>query len=414
MKNILQLFLMVFFLPLQANDHQVIIRGTITRNYRTFTKGDVIPFHGRAVNNRKQVFFLTLYQNRTEAIPAKYVELHDEDISFWEKQRFIYTGDDIQKKGWQVKKRKELEDKTLNYIADLEIENRIYKDKFAEDYLQRLIQRIHYPKFYKGRDQYLRIKILNSDKPVLYAFDNGSMLISTQLLAITPSERELVRLLATAVGHILLDSNLKNIDNYSDQTLKQLGAIYKSSAKKAVKNIAGQFMEEFEEGKDTTELYLGNKIFYNNISGIISYSAWQEYYNQHYHNALTLINKLIDHNIATDEDYLLKAKIFRQMANTREANFEALSALEKSVSIGTVGLRDVYAEQGIILMRLERYKEAQDAFVKYKNSLEKAGDAPKELKWANQMIHKCKILTPEIATKTEKPVNDTSDVEKEE
>ena len=53
-----------------------------------------------------------------------------------------------------------------------------------------MIQKIHDPKIWKGRDQFLSIKIQNSDQKVCYAFNNGIILISSQIIAETINEEE--------------------------------------------------------------------------------------------------------------------------------------------------------------------------------------------------------------------------------
>lgn len=365
---------------------QVYVEGVLKVKSKGYHVDDTVTFYGtREDKTNKKLYYLV--KNSNKEISAENVNLITQNRDFWDIQQFYYISAKIARDGWELKKRESLEQKTLNFLARLETENKIYKDEYTEDYLQKLIQKIHNPKIWKGRDQYLVVKILNSEKPVIYAFDNGTILISTQFIVNTSSEQELMRVLAEAVAHVMLDSNIRYADNDSESDYRQLGAIYPESVKKRNRIIAERFMNHYEK-KNNGSKYSSDNDFLIYRAGIISYTAWQEYHNQHYTKALDYVKILYSAQIANSSDYLLLAKIYMKMVDTPEANQAAISHLKKAASFNDQLLPKIYAELGVVLMREGRYEEAKEIFTKCYDLAEKDNDEEK-MRWALKMINNC-------------------------
>lgn len=368
-----------------ASNAQVCIKGVALESSKTALAGDTLTLCGAYENpDEKKLYYY--FQESDKMIPASSIRLLLDEVNFWDLQQFYYTSYTISKKGWQLEKRKELEQQTLNYIARMESEKKILQDKYAEDYLQRIIQRIHYPKIWKGRDQFLTVKILNSDQKVCYAFDNGTLLISSQLIAETTNERELFKIMTEAVAHVLLDSNLDNLQSNSNSELAQLGAIYSSYDKKRIQIIAERFMDQYEHSAEFVPF--SNNELIHSTAGIIAYTAWQEYYSQHYQKSLDYISLLEEYQIANSTDYLLKAKIFMKIADTPEANQEIVKYLKKAASFSDQELPEIYSELGVALTRENNYEEARHYFLKYYDLVLKMADQEK-MEWALKMINLC-------------------------
>jgi hypothetical protein len=278
-------------------------------------------------------------------------------------------------------------------MARLETEGKIYDDKFLEDYLQRLVQRIHYPKIWKGRNQNLVVKLLNSDQKACYSFDNGQILITTQLVAQTLNEKELFRILTEAVAHILLDSNIDNLDPDSESEFARLGAAYPVSVRIRLQTIATKFLNYYEKNTKS-EPYSGDFDYLNSIAGVISYTAWQEYYSNHYQAALELVERLMQANIANSTDYLLKAKIYPKIVNTPEANQQSINYLKTAASLSDQQLPDIYSELGVLQVREKQYAEARVTFSEY-YKLVSAVQNDEKMKWALKMINLCDVYLNE-------------------
>jgi hypothetical protein len=386
---------------------QVFIKGIFRNSYDYCKKGDTAVFAGALEYGKKKHLHYIL-QSSHDMIPAENVQLLLNDLDFWYVQQFYYSSYDIISRGWQTDKRQELEQKTLSFLSKLEAENRIFNDEYTEDYLQRLVQKIHDPEIKKARSQFLNVKILNSDRPICYAFDNGTILISTQLIADSENERELFRILTEAVAHVLLNSNINPADAGSTSELRQLGAIYPESTKIRIRLIAEKYLNHYEKNTPS-EPYSQQIRFFNSIAGVISYTAWQEFYSQKYKKALLNINKLVYHNIASSVDYLLIAKIYLKLSDTGNANQKAMEYLKKAVEFEDQPLPEIYSQMGIIHLRENQYEQAKKSFIKYHEMMVAAKNEDKQ-RWALKMINTCDVFA-KISERGVVP-SDSLDIEK--
>ena len=388
MYKLLPAFLFAFLTTLSINA-QVNIKGVLKSSFDNLGVGDTAIFTGaKEVGKDNQLHYLL--KSTDDFLPADQIILLLDDINFWDVQQFYYVNYEIENNGWQVNTREKLEKKTLNLLAKLDSENKFYEDKFVEDYLQQLIQKIHYPKFSKGRPQYFNIKILNSDDKVCYAFDNGTIIISTQLIADSENERDLFRILAEAVGHILLNSNIEYVDENSESEYKQLGAIYPDTRRKRIQLIAEKYLNYYEK-RTLSEPYASQIVFFNSVASVISYTAWQEYYSQHYDKSLQNIDKLVGYGIANSSDYLLNAKIYLKITHSAETNQKALEFLRKAAEFEDQPVPEIYSEMGVILIREKQYDQAKESFKKYHEMVVESKDVEAEL-WALKMINACDVF----------------------
>ncbi len=387
MKKIL--ILLIMFCTLQNNYSQVnYLKGILLRNKYGYSSGDTLIFYGTAIKKNNSLFFIDRNQYM---YPQDEIQLTDE-TGFWDRYQFIFGKNRNKNASVTHNIRSRMERQTKDYLSRLETDNKYYKDYYIEDYLQQLLQRVHYPQFNKNGKKYFNVKILNDATSAYYPFANGTILITSQLIADTDSESELLEILVKAVGYILFDLNYENADSFSDNILKNLGATGSGSTYKQLNKIAENFQKEFDTGKNSKELFLSTEAYYNQIAGIISYTAWQEYYSQDYMKALNLLKKLTENNIATDEDYILMSRIYRKISNSPDSNREALLFLQKAVEKNTIGFPELYAELGLTYIRLSEYTDASGAFKKYEEAIVNGSGSADDLKWCKQMIFKCSLL----------------------
>jgi hypothetical protein len=384
-----------FLLTASLSNAQVFLKAVLNNSYSDKKAGDTLILSGAYEDPGTQKLYYYLKENETK-IPAEEVALVLNSVDFWDVQQFYYTSHEINSSGWNLNSRNQLEQKTLDLMAQLEAEKKLYADKFVEDYLQQLIQKIHYPKIWKGRDQNIQVKILNSDQKVCYAFDNGIILISTQLLANLTNERDLFKILTEAVGHILLNTNFDNVNPNASTTYEQLGAIYPENAKKRMQIIANKFINYYEK-RNGTNAFAGELDFLDAMAGIISYTAWQEYYNNHFQLALEYIDRLMKSDIANSTDYLLKAKLYTKMVNTPEVNEQAIAYLKTAASFKDQQLPEIYSDMGVLQLREKQYSEARDTFTEYYKLVSQIQDDEK-MKWALKMVNLCDIQLKENQT----------------
>lgn len=379
---------------------QINLPGVFKENVQTFRVGDTVYFTGAQedMHTKRLYYFL---ESNGDRVAANKIQLLIDDVGFWELQQFYYTSQKITELGWQTEKRKELNKMVLNFIAALEAEGQIYRDKYAEDFLQQLIQKIHYPKINKGSDYFLSVKIVNSENKYLYAFDNGAILITTQLLAESKNYDELVVLFSRTIAHILLNSNMDNLQESSSSELQKLGAIYSESDKEQKRLIADNFIN-YTNRKTPGSLESDAGQYIASIAGIISYTAWQEYYNQQYSQALVHINRLEENEIANSTDLLLKAKCYMEISNTPKSNKIVYEMLLLATTFQDEYLPEIYSEMGLVLLRLKEYEKAKKAYLKYQELISCTQETDKKT-WVRKMIKACNYYIGE-----ETAVNDSS------
>lgn len=118
----------------------------------------------------------------------------------------------IQKNGFQTSLRKELEDDAIDFIRRLQYDGRAFKDPYLENYIYSLVSTIAPINLIDGRPGNVNIVILNDDEQNAFIFSNGTMAITTGLLANLHTEDELVAILSHEIAHFVLDHSIANIN----------------------------------------------------------------------------------------------------------------------------------------------------------------------------------------------------------
>ena len=105
-----------------------------------------------------------------------------------------------------------------------------------------------------------------------------------------------------------------------------------------------------------------------------------------------MILKLGNAGCAEENDYLLMAKIYMEIYNTDESNYEALQFIKTAKKIGVLNLIDLSKQEGLIYLRLNDKAKAALAFEEYKKGLESQTvlneDDRNELAWVNDVLYK--------------------------
>jgi hypothetical protein len=374
-------------------DSQIIIKGVMLDRHSAQNIGDTVILCGMKVNLNDTSYYIKDPQGYFRTVPSRKLLVLDEKMNYFDKKWFENEAIAISKRGWNTPKRIDIEKQTLNYLADLKNNSLLYEDIYLEDYLMDLLKEIHPVDFYKGRTIFFTIKILNSEEEKIYTFENGTILISTQLIANASNEKELFEKMVQSVAHIIFDHSYNNIDSFSLDSQKQLGIIYNAELSAKGRQIAKDFMKFYISNQNQEKLFHDNNYFIDKTANVVSYTAWQEYYSQHYIQSLNLVNKIIDTGFGIEEDYLLRAKLYQILRSDDDALKEALSSLEIAESLGNQNLMDIYSEKGILLIKMSRWNEALEAFLKYREMITNQPDSALEMKWCTQMIHKCRQQT---------------------
>ncbi len=382
--------ILFYSISLCIADCQIVVKGVLLDSHKSLFSGDTIILYGMKVNYHDTFYYAKDQLGQYRTVPSGKLLLLDGDMNYLDKRWFKDEAFETFKRGWNLSKRLEIEKQTLNYLAELENNNLIYKDLYLEDYLLGLLKNIHPIKLYKGRALYFSVRLLNSEKEEIYTFENGTILLSTQLVANLSDEKDLFEKMAQSVIHVIYDHSYKNMDPFSEDLRRQLGIIYNSGLLSKGKYMTKDYIKFYVRNQSQEYPFHDNRYFIDKIANVVSYTAWQEYYSQHYTKSLLLLNKIIDAGFGTEEDYLLKAKLYRMLGSGDDALKEAILAIEKAESLGNQKLMDIYSEKGILLMKINKWPEALEAFEKYRELIMNQPGSGLEMKWCIQMIHKCR------------------------
>lgn len=116
----------------------------------------------------------------------------------------------IQKIGYQTPLRSEMEEDAIDFINRLYHDGRAFKDPYLENYMYSLIAKIAPVTLIDGRPGNVNIVILDDAEQDAYTFSNGTICVTTGLLAALHTEDELVAILAHEIAHFVLDHSVAN------------------------------------------------------------------------------------------------------------------------------------------------------------------------------------------------------------
>ncbi|MDX2285712.1 MAG: M48 family metalloprotease [Bacteroidia bacterium] len=138
------------------------------------------------------------------------------------------------------------------------------------------------------------------------------------------------------------------------------------------------------------------RAFVRQLGAALSHHAWQLYYTRQYELAQDFTDRLIATGAATETDYLLRARLCRVQANTPESNREALRYLSFAQQTAGRPFPEIWAEAGLLHLRLGDRVLAREAFLHYASLLEEllrinpADTYPGEkLDWCRRMLLQC-------------------------
>lgn len=174
----------------------------------------------------------------------------------WQMQLLKYgVYENLVKNGMQYDIRNELNEDAIEYVNTLTNEKRLFNDKYFEDYLYTLCNKLHPGVLKDGRPGNVSIIIINDTKPEAFALPNGTITLSTGLLSVIQSEDELIGILAHEIAHFVLDHHVINYNKIIER-------------KKKAEFWAG-FASVLSVGAD---IYLSSK-YDNYIPGLLSTST---------------------------------------------------------------------------------------------------------------------------------------------
>lgn len=153
---------------------------------------------------------------------CKVIHLIDNKDNFWLSE-IIFNKDlmnALRKFGPQTSLRDESSDDALEYINKVTDANLVFDDPLLENYIYTLLHKIRMTNnvFYKNGN--INVVVLKSTDLNASIYPDGTLLLTTGLLANLNSEAELAGVLAHEVAHYVLDHSIVNI-NKMNQRIKR-------------------------------------------------------------------------------------------------------------------------------------------------------------------------------------------------
>ena len=127
------------------------------------------------------------------------------------------------------------------------------------------------------------------------------------------------------------------------------------------------------------------------ISLVNTFNAVTQLNKHQLQSCIDLINRNINADIATEDDYILLAKATNLMYDNEAKNNESLLYINKAKSLNISPTIGIFKQEAIILIRLKKYDEAKMALNKYLDSIKIFSEKVWVLKMINK-INKMKKL----------------------
>lgn len=430
----------IIFISFQITSSQSNYKGITVKNFNGHRIGDTVDIFGFKQSSSGKSSYLIGDGANERYVSSTKLALLDDQLDFWQVVWLENQSTHINESGWQTDFRSTLKEDFYEYASQMEINGLVFRDEYLEDYLRQLILIVHPQALIKEVPSRLNIMMITAIKPEVFTFDNGTIVITTGMLAKTRSEQELLGILSEQTAHVVLDHNLMNLTmeirnesnaefwsafatiasavamefsnirygtNFhvgdlvltglsaaaiSDALVMSAGASYTSEQKEHSKDLSKAFMEELQQRTDFE--FLPDKEYMINISSALSLTAWQEYYYHHYDQAMRYMDRVFQLGIASEEDYLLRAKLTRTLSNSYQSNAEALRYINTALAMHDFDFVEALAEKGLILIRLGEVAQAREVFADYKEAVSEMPDIPsgRNATWASRMLIKCDQL----------------------
>lgn len=425
MRTITLLFVLSFYTLLAS---QPVKTGIVLKSIPGHRVGDTIPILGAQLKAGINSYLYHNYSSSYLYTPHHRILLLADSFSFWEESRFLYRLTNEVEYKWPIEDISLMEGYSSTFIAGLYEDNLFVEDELLRDYLQAIILDIFPGKLIKSKPRNLTIGVVHSLKPYIFSLDNGTIMLSTGLLARLDSEWELKNALARQVAHVVLDHQLDNVltqqkpfytppssaeanegEYFGFQAedverwqgfglpneflLQMAGAVFTDKQKVLARILARDYMAQASPTGKADLTTASSHRFTLIRSAALMRVAWNLFDIQQYSEVIPLVDSLLVTDAAPGETYYLKAKTYRMMYADSTQMREALGLLELADRRNTGAIpADIEAEKGLLYLRLDDKRGALKAFQHYRARLEaiqEESDAiSQQLIWTRQMIMK--------------------------
>lgn len=365
-------------------------QGILLKNAAGYQKADTLTLLGSRIHaSQGQQFLIRSKIGELRYLHGKHIRTIANAEDFWQQLWWDHCSARVIKDETFVQNRKLVwaqDREWLNaFLGAIESET---ADAFQEDYLQQLVNRIHPARLaqYIGQNKYLTIILLPTERNVPVYYQNGEIVIPPVWLSQFTYEHELVGILARLIANIILEHKVANAMTVNGE-LYAISPFQPSQTSLSLQ-VAQDFVKQ--SGINTEENAANRDAYTRKISSSILLAAREAHADYDYEKAIQYIDRLISAQAASEEAYLLKARIYRRLYNSASSNRTALSFLEKAQTLSTTTNLDILTEQGLLYMRLGEYAKAKTAFLAYDKGLASIGGYDEERRWVKELLFQCK------------------------
>lgn len=232
--------------------HPLSIKGVLNKTYQAIPGGSEIEVTGvskSAFGEYNELLLVTKSGERSFGVPIKKIKdmtlTPNDTQSFWD-ATFLTNGmyQYYDKKGYFYEQREELNNEADDYIKELAGSHLFYEDEYIEDYIQSIFIKVAPRIVDKKRPGLSSIRILKSPGPDSYMLPNGTLIITTGLLATLESEEELIAILASEMTNYVLDFQMVNV--HKQQVRAQRAVFWGSVVQGLAEGVDMYLSERYE------------------------------------------------------------------------------------------------------------------------------------------------------------------------
>jgi hypothetical protein len=308
-----------------------------------------------------------------------------EEPDAWMQMRLRNVPAEAYRWGWRLPDRQQARQAGQQALRGLAEAGVLLEDPMLHDYLGELLLRLHplpLANHHPQAECHLRARVLAQEQARQAALPDGTLLLPIQQLLSFRSERDLAQWLCQLIAFVEADLPLARYNpdyNAMDAFTPSSSLISKLNASVLVW-MAPQL---------DRMAWADSASFVRRLAPALQYAGWLEYQRQNYQAALRLCDRLIVHEAATTETFLLKALIYKQIYNTPMALQTAYSYLVRAESLSETPRSEVMAEKALLLIRMQKLEEALKVLEGYRQLMERQQNL-RELIWAEDMIRHCR------------------------
>jgi len=199
------------------------IKNISTTSSNTIERGSSIKLIGmgvitnRATHERTPYYSLSV-NSMTYAIEIKNIDKIEFDRPNTSSDAWAIlaiksgTYENLLNNGYQYDLRNQMDEENVDFIDLINKQDGFFYDPYLQDYLQRILIKIHPITLLDERPGNLNIQILKSDSPNSFCSTNGTIFITTSLLSVINSEDELYGVIAHEIAHFVFDHQIINLN----------------------------------------------------------------------------------------------------------------------------------------------------------------------------------------------------------